>query len=187
MATVNQEFLSAPMGRRVIATMIFAFALVLAGAAISIAVFFNSPSAHSTHAQRPIGHLAPLAGLLATLVPLIGLLVLVPLFFFQRSRIGRFRIEENCLVLGKKRFPLEGLTGIVRDPEILRWAFRVRGNGGLGAIQGRYWSRRVGKFDAFMTGTENAVVLRWAGRAVAVSPDDPEFFIHCVRSAAGLK
>ncbi len=77
--------------------------------------------------------------------------------------------------------------GIVRDPDILKWAFRTGGNGGLGAIHGRFWSKRVGKFEAFMTDPEKAVVLRWPGRTVAVSPQDPEFFIFTVRKASGLK
>jgi Bacterial PH domain len=177
MATVNQEFPSAPMGRRVVAMMLITFTAFLGGAAASIAVSFNALSAHSTHSAR----------ILVSLVPLVGLFVIVAVFLFQRSRTARFRIEENCLVLGRKRFPLEGLVAADRDPDVLRWAFRVRGNGGIGAIQGRYWSRRIGKFDAFLTGTENAVVLRWPDHVVAVSPADTEFFIHCVRSAVEMK
>ena len=69
----------------------------------------------------------------------------------------------------------------------MRWAIRIRGNGGLGAIRGRYWSKRLGKFDAFLTGSENAVVLRWPDKVVAVSPADTEFFIYSARAAAGLK
>ena len=66
------------------------------------------------------------------------------------------------------------------------WALKVRGNGGLGSIRGRFWSKRMGKFDAFLTGTENAVVLTWPASKVTVSPADPEFFIHIVRKAAEL-
>ena len=57
----------------------------------------------------------------------------------------------------------------------------------MASIRGRYWSKQSGKFDAFMTDPEKAVVLRWPDRLVAVSPADPEFFILCARSAAGLK
>ncbi len=177
MATVNQEFESAPMGRRLVTSAIIIFTVALAGAASSIFVSYTRMSAQVPPGTKAIGFLAPF----------VGLFVVLPVFFFQRSRVARFRIEENCLVLGRKRYPLESLVSIARDPEILRWAFRKAGNGGLGAISGRYWSRRVGKFDAFLTGAENAVVLRWADKTVAVSPSDPEFFIYCARSAAGLK
>ncbi len=177
MATVNQEFLSAPMGRRVINAMIFGFAAMLVAFAAGIVAALKARPWHLTAGMEALALLGPFGG--------VG--VGLAIFLFQRSRVARFRIEENCLVLGKKRFPLEGLVSIERDPRILCWAFRVRGNGGLGAIQGRYWSRRVGKFDAFMTGTENAVVLRWPDHVAAVSPADTEFFIHCAHSASGLK
>jgi hypothetical protein len=177
MTSVTQDFQSAPAGRRVVVTMIFIFAIIFAAIAVNAAFAFKALHAHSSSASRTA----------AVLGPLVGLLVVLPVFLFQRSRIARFRIEENCLVLGRKRYPLEGLVDVARDPGILRWAFKIAGNDGLGAIRGRYWSKRVGKFDAFLTDPEKAVVLRWPGRVVAVSPEDPEFFIMCARSAAGLK
>jgi hypothetical protein len=176
MPTVNQDFPSAPMGRRVSGAIVFAMLAAVAGTASALFAMLHQPA----HARRPISpsiFLAPLA------VPLL----LLPVALYQRSRVAQIRIEENCLLLGKKRYPLEGLTGIVRDPAILRWAFRTGGNGGLGAIVGRFRSKRVGKFEAFMTDTEKAVVLRWPERTVAVSPQDPEFFIYTVRRASGLK
>ncbi|HXQ79931.1 MAG TPA: PH domain-containing protein [Opitutaceae bacterium] len=177
MATVNQEFESAPMGRRVVATMVFILAIISSAVAVNFVFAFKALQTHATQMGRT----------LVVLTPLAGLLIALPLFFIRRSRAARFRIEENYLVLGRKRFPLEGMVEIARDPDVLRWAFRIRGEGGLGAIQGRYWSKRVGKFDAFMTDTEKAVVLRWPDRVVAVSPADTAFFIMCARSAAGLK
>jgi len=177
MAPVNQEFQSAPMGRQLIASMIAVFAAIFGAISVNIAFAFKALHAQSTSAGR----------IAAVLAPLVGLLVVLPLFFVQRSRVVTFRIEENCLVLGRRRYPLEGLLEVVKDPQLLRWAIRIGGSGGLGAIRGRYWSRRVGRFYAFMTDSEKAVVLRWRDQVVAVSPADPEFFIMCARSAAGLK
>jgi hypothetical protein len=177
MAPVNQEFQSAPMGRRLIRSMIVALVIIFGAIGLNVGLALSGLQAHSTPAGRAA----------VVLAPLLGLLVALPLFFIQRSRTVRFRIEDNCLVLGRKRYPLEGLVEIGRDPKLLRWAFRTGGNAGLGAISGRYWSRRIGKFYAFMTDSEKAVVLRWKDQVVAVSPDDPEFFIMCARSAAGLK
>jgi hypothetical protein len=176
MAKVNQEFQSAPMGRRLVASFAFALAMLVCGGATSIFFMFRSMPAKAPFAGKAVVILAPLA----------GLFVMVPVFIYQRSRIARFRIEENCLVLGRTRYPLEGLVEIARDPEILRWAFRYRGSGGLGSVQGRFWSKRVGTFSAFMTDPRHAVVLRWPDETVAVSPADAEFFIYCARSAAGL-
>jgi len=57
----------------------------------------------------------------------------------------------------------------------------------VGSIRGSFRSKRLGKFYAFVTDTEKAVVLRWPDKAVAVSPMDTEFFIHMARSAGGLR
>jgi hypothetical protein len=177
MATVTQEFQSAPLGRRVIYTSAISFAGVLIACAFSLAVELRVFPGHAQIGPRVI----------ATLAPLVGLLVAVPLFLYERAKVSRFRIQENCLVLGRKRFPLEGLASAERDPEVLKRAFKVYGNGGVGAIRGRFRSCRIGKFYAFLSGTENAVVLRWPDRAVAVSPADPDFFIMNAKSAAGLR
>ncbi|HEY5079215.1 MAG TPA: PH domain-containing protein, partial [Opitutaceae bacterium] len=60
-------------------------------------------------------------------------------------------------------------------------------SGKLASIQGTFKSKKLGKFYAFLTGTENAVVIRWPDKSVAVSPADTEFFIYMVRSGAGLR
>jgi hypothetical protein len=177
MAPVNQEFQSGPMGSRVVRAMVIAFGTM--GALVIFNVIFTT---------RWMGPRATTAShLTVALAPLAGLVLTVPMFFFERSRVSRFFITENSLVLNKKSYPLAGLLSAERDSRIMCWAFKTRGNGGLGAIRGRFWSTRVGKFEAFLTGTENAVVLRWPDRVVAVSPADPEFFITCAKSAAGLR
>ncbi len=177
MATITQEFPSAPLGGRVVGPTVMTF-LVLAAVFVFNVVF----SIVGVPRRTPTGDRAWVA-----LAPLVGFLATVPVFLYERSKVSRFRIEENCLVLGSKRFPLQGLLEVRRDPEVMRWAIKVFANGGLGSLRGSFRSRRLGKFYAFMTGTENAVVLRWPDKTVAVSPADPEFFMLTVRSAAGLR
>jgi hypothetical protein len=165
------------MGSRVIKIMLITFGTI--GALVIFNAIFTvrwmGPRATTT------------SHLIVAMAPLAGLVVTIPMFFVERSRVSRFSITEDCLVLHKKNYPLAGLVSVERDPKIMCWAFKKYGNDGLGAIRGRFWSKRVGKFEAFLTGTENAVVLRWPDRVVAVSPADPEFFMTCARSAAGLR
>jgi hypothetical protein len=177
MATVNQEFQSAPLGGRCIKVMVFAFGTIVATAVFNLFITPRWMGNHSPAIARMVVGLAPLAGLVVT----------IPAFFIERSKVSRFSIADNSLVLGKKSYPLPGLVSVERDPKIMCWAFKKYGNDGLGAIRGRFWSKRVGKFEAFLTGSENAVVLRWPDRVVAVSPADPEFFITCAKSASGLR
>jgi hypothetical protein len=178
MPTITQEFESAPMGARVV-RMTLGFVLFMS----VVALVESGVAFHNFHTHPvPTKKLWPASGAAA-----IALSVLVIKFRCDRVSTARFRIEDNVLVLAKKRYPLAGLTDVVRNPDVMRWAFKVKGNGGLGAIRGRYWSKRLGKFDAFLTGTENAVVLSWPTNKVAVSPNDTEFFIHTVRKAADLR
>jgi hypothetical protein len=177
MATINQEFQSAPMGRRVVLTVALVFGIILAAVLVNAALVAGRMMKGKALSDRTMATVAPLAGLLIT----------APIFLYERSKVSRFAIEDNVLVLGSKRYPLQGLQQAGRDPDVMKWAVRVFGNGGLGAIRGKYWSRRIGRFDAFLTGTENAVVLRWPDRVVAVSPADPEFLITCAKTAAGIR
>jgi hypothetical protein len=178
MPSLTQEFESAPMGARVVRMTLFFVVTMSMIALVESGVVFHNFGRHPVSAKQ----LWPASGAAA-----IALTVLVVKFRCDRLATARFRIEDNVLVLAKKRYPLAGLTNVARDPQVMRWAAKVRGNGGLGAIRGRYWSKRLGKFDAFLTGTENAVVLTWPSNKVAVSPNDTEFFIHTVRKAADLK
>jgi hypothetical protein len=175
---VNQDFESAPMGSRVVRATALAVSIALLMMVAEFGFGIVMFERHTMQAAR----LLPV-----TILPVVVLLALIVKFYSDRSSTSRFRIVNNDLLLGRKRYPIGGLTEVARDPEIMRRAFKMMGNGGLGAIRGRYWSKRVGKFEAFLTGTENAVVLRWPGKTVAVSPADPEFFMLTVRDAAGLQ
>jgi hypothetical protein len=173
MATVNQVFQSAPMGRRVY----FAIVFVVTALAVVFAVNLYAAGSRMLRGAR----------IMQVIAPALPMLILVPQILFERNRISKFGIENNVLVLGKKRFPLDGLVEVARDPDVLKRARKRFGNGGLGAIRGSYVSKRLGKFETFLTCTENAVVLKWPDKIVAVSPADTEFFIYSAREAAGLR
>jgi hypothetical protein len=180
-ATVNQEFQSAAMCRRM------AFFAIAQGA-IVIVVAMVAPFAASLKVSSLQRSMWPSAfQFLPAIVAIAGVAVAIPIFLRERAKVAVIKIEDNCLKLDKAYFPLKGLVEVSRNPEVMKWAFRRCGNGGLGAVRGRYWSTRVGKFEAFLTDSEYAVVLRWPDRKIVVSPADPEFFITCARSAAGIR
>jgi Bacterial PH domain len=177
MAEVNETFHSAPMGRKLIwglggvVTVIIVSVMITGGRAI----------------QKLPPHSPVATKMLSTVAPLLGAAVTFGLFLRERAKVSQFRVEKDELVLGKKRFPLQGLVSVERDPEVLKGALKLWGNGGLGSIRGHFTSKRLGKFETFLTGTENAVVLRWPDKVLAVSPADPEFFILSVQKAASLR
>jgi Bacterial PH domain len=175
MSSVNQTFQSAPAGKRVILASVFSVVAFLITMVVDLRVAVPS------FGWMPVSKKVALA-----LTPFLTAMVGGFLFLRQRSLVAQIAIADDVLVLGKKRYPLQGATEVVRDSAVLKRAFRRCGNGGLGAITGSFKSKKYGKFYAFMTGTENAVVIRWPDTAVAVSPLDTEFFILSARKAAGL-
>lgn len=64
------------------------------------------------------------------------------------------------------------------DPEACKGAFKTFGNDGLFAMNGRFRSRKLGKFRAFVTAPKNSVILKIAGRTIVVSPENPKSFVN---------
>jgi len=83
--------------------------------------------------------------------------------------------------------PLEGLAAVSGEPQGLQGSLRLFGNGGLFGISGWFWNRRIGRFRAYATDPQRAVLLRYRdGRKVLVTPHDVQHFIVRVRNLAGL-
>jgi hypothetical protein len=81
--------------------------------------------------------------------------------------------------------PLAGLIAVSGEPEGFRGSVRLAGNGGLYAITGWFWNRRLGRFRAYATDPSRAVLLRYQdGKKVMVTPDDVQHFIVRVRTLA---
>jgi hypothetical protein len=112
-------------------------------------------------------------------VPLVMGLVLGATALFV---VRRFELRADALVVKRSfwenRLPLSEITSAKPDPEALRGAWKTCGNDGLFAVHGRFRSKRLGKFQAFVTDPANAVVLQTTSGPVVVSPEDPSAFVH---------
>lgn len=80
-------------------------------------------------------------------------------------------------LLWATRLRLSGLKQATYEPDAARGGLRTSGNGGLFAVTGWYYNRRLGKYRAFLTDPRRAVVLRYETRTVVLSPKDPERFL----------
>jgi hypothetical protein len=168
----DAEFAPAPAGARVrLKIILSAMIAVLAGITLAVMVLRDH---HAPRAMVAAGGLTPIA--LAV--------------FLWAARIRRYRLAGEELVvelrLRSVRFPLAGLASADADRDALHHAWKVFGNDGLGAFSGRFRSKRLGNFRAYLTDTERAVVLRWPGRCLVISPDQPTYFLEAVRKRAGL-
>jgi len=125
---------------------------------------------------------------LAFIAPGIAPAVLAAVW--STSRIRRYRVTGGELrvelPLRTVRFPLAGLVSAVPDRTALRGARKIAGNDGLGAVTGRFRSRQLGRFRAYLTDVEHAVVLRWPDRCLVISPQHHSLFVEAVRRRAGL-
>jgi hypothetical protein len=116
-------------------------------------------------------------------------LFIAPVFvgaIWYGALIRRYRLLGDEIVVARAwltvRHPLAGLTAVETDREALRGAWKLWGNDGLGAYAGRFRSKKLGNFRAYVSDPECAVVLRWSDRCLVVSPAQPSEFIDAVRA-----
>jgi len=76
------------------------------------------------------------------------------------------------------RLPREGLASATVEPKVMNRSLRICGNGGMLSFTGWFWSKRLGRYKAYVTDLNRTVVLRWGKRTAIVSPDDPEGFVR---------
>ncbi|MBV8910835.1 MAG: hypothetical protein JOZ89_08745 [Gammaproteobacteria bacterium] len=121
------------------------------------------------------------------MVGLPALVVLAALPFMVRGYLLTDREIEVQRLGWRTQLPLAGLVAVTGQPQGLRGSLRLFGNGGLFAVVGWFWNRRIGRFRAYVTDPARAVLLRYRdGRQVVLTPHDVQHFIVRVRTLAGL-
>ena len=168
----DHDFPPAPAGTRVRLVTLLTFVAV-AGVAIALPVATRRP--HAGPVWVPFAAAA------------VALLVVTGIWFGSRIRGYRLTAAELLVRLRFRtvRFPLAQLQDVAPDREALRGAWKQAGNDGLGAISGRFRSRRLGRFRAYVTDSDRAVVLRWPDFCLVISPDQPAWFVENARRHAG--
>jgi len=78
------------------------------------------------------------------------------------------------------RLSLAELQAARVDPDAFRGAIRIWGAAGFMAAYGWFYSKRLGRFRAWVTDPAKSVVLEFPGRTVVVSPDRPEAFVRAL-------
>ncbi len=83
--------------------------------------------------------------------------------------------------------PLDDLRSVRGVAGDVAGAVRLFGNGGLFSITGWFWNRRLGRYRAYATDFDRAVLLEFGRRKVVVTPHDPQAFIAQVRRQFALR
>jgi len=81
----------------------------------------------------------------------------------------------------ESRIDLSELISVAADPDALRKSLRVWGNGGMFSFTGWFRNGKLGTYRAFVTDAKRAVVLRFPGKTMVVTPEDPGRFVNEVR------
>lgn len=142
--------------------------LLLLGICLSVAVFVPSQT------------LPPLRiGVIAA--PL--LILLAAALFVVRSYALRDGTLHVRRLLWTTRVAVGGLREASIDPQAGAGSLRLFGNGGLFSFSGWFRNARLGRYRAFVTDWQQAVVLRTDGGVVVLSPADPAGFVRDLQAS----
>jgi hypothetical protein len=96
--------------------------------------------------------------------------------------IRRFELTDEAIIIRRSfwtnRIPLAKIESAEVDGRACERAWKTMGNDGLFAMHGRFRSKRLGKFQAYVTDPANAVVLRVPGDTIVISPEQPRQFVN---------
>lgn len=103
-----------------------------------------------------------------------------------------YSFESHDLVVHRRawsseRVPLRGLTGLRVGPNLMRRSIRTFGNGGVFGYTGWFRNSTLGRYRAWVTDPNRAVVLEFGERRIAVSPGRPNLFVDEVRERTGVE
>lgn len=169
MGLVQAEF-SAPWSRslRILSTLAVIILLSLTLASLLITARLPLPARIALVTVAPV-------------VLLVALLSMVRGYILTESRIEVRRLGWST------NLPLAGLATVTGEPDAMRGSLRLFGNGGLFAISGWFWNRKIGRYRAYATDPERAVLLRYRdGTKVVLTPHDVQHFIVRVRRLAAI-
>lgn len=173
---MNSMTFDAPWGSSLIATSIVGVILLVASSAL---LYFGPRLNRLLYPERAVEGEA-ICRLLAVCIPVVSLLA-SGLFMVRGYTVTGDAILVHRLGWSST-VPLDGLESATVSPDAVRRASRTRGNGGFFSYTGRFRSRTLGSFRAFVTDHARTVVLRFRDRAegdqvVVMSPDDPDALV----------
>lgn len=116
-----------------------------------------------------------LPSILIAVILLGGLLLSVTGYSIKNGRLYIHRLGwRHSLDLTK-------LTSLEIRPDATQGSIRVFGMGGMFASVGYFNNALLGRYRAYLTDAQRAVVLDFDGQVVVISPDDPHEFARAVR------
>jgi hypothetical protein len=127
----------------------------------------------------------PLLRAVVMAVPM--LILLASALFVVRS----YELRDGALHVRRlfwtTRVELGELREATIDPEAGAGSLRLFGNGGLFSFSGWFRNAKLGRYRAFVTDWQQAVVLRASACTVVLSPADPAGFVRALQPSGTSK
>jgi hypothetical protein len=117
---------------------------------------------------------------------LLAILAVAAMFVVRGYTIANHGLSIHRW-LWTTELPLPGLREALADPDAMRGSIRIFGNGGMYSFTGLFRKKKLGVFRAYVTDPTRAVVLKFAGRTVVVSPDTPDAFAREIMAMHGTR
>jgi hypothetical protein len=117
---------------------------------------------------------------------LTALLFLVSLILLATAILGirGYRLTGDDLYIRhvgwSQHWSLRDLRDVKIRPGVLTGSMRTLGIGGFFGYIGRFRSQLLGNYQAYVTDSSRAVVLRFKDDTLVISPDDPAAFVSKV-------
>lgn len=158
-------------------------------------VEFSAPWGRATRTTSPIAVVILIGSVVAALafvrmsVAMQILLAATPILILLGAAafmIQGYALEEDTLIIQRPgwttRISLVNLRAATLNPKLMLRSLRIFGNGGLFAFNGLFWNRSLGRYRAYVTDLQKALVLTLADRTIVISPGSPEDFIAQLRA-----
>lgn len=108
-------------------------------------------------------------------------ILVISAFFTIRS----YEIRNNILLIQRliwiTRLDLSNIESAETDSEAMKGSIRTFGNRGLFSFTGKFRNRKLGPYRAFATNPKLAVILRFPGKVVVVTPENPTEFVNMLK------
>jgi len=119
-------------------------------------------------------------------LPWVPYIIIAALFVTVGCSVRGYSVRDGQLWIHHPgwcaRYPLPTLTEITINPRATMGAIRLFGSGGLFGFLGFFRNQILGRYQSYVTDPERNVVLRFDGKCIVISPDDPIQFQSAINA-----
>lgn len=181
---MNETRFGAPWGAPLVLLTLMSVALSIIVAAPGVVIGLGQPALLRLIGMRSIPPIVQWSGWLMAAIPVLAMIGSAIYMVKGYVLAGDYLVIER---LGwQTRLNLAALTSATAAPNAVQGSTRLFGNGGCFAFVGWFRNKTIGSYRAYLTDARKTVVLRFVGKTVVISPDNPDKFVAEISSRIRL-